>query len=203
MSQVTMFEVIPDRVEPAPPARPRLLLIGTALVSMSVAVGFASLIGIYVATRAAVISTGGTWLPRGVVIPLTQPNMMMFTLVFSAATMVWATQAMRNDDRANFYIATSFSMLLAIAYIAQTAFLLTLMDMGVADDPRAPLFYALIGTHLVLTIAAIGYLAGMVIRTVGGEYSAKDLEGIYGASMFWYTIVGLYLVMWYVIYITK
>ena len=41
------------------------------------------------------------------------------------------------------------------------------------------------------------------LRTVGGEYSAKDVEGIRGAAMFWYVTVGLYLVLWYAIYITK
>ena len=66
-----------------------MLLLATAFVSLATTMGFASLIGLYVATRADVIRTGETWLPRGVTIPLTQPNMMMFTMVFSAATLAW------------------------------------------------------------------------------------------------------------------
>ncbi len=203
MTDITPFDAIPADAPAAPPARPRLLLIGTALVSLAVTMGFVSMVGLYAATRADVLATGERWLPSGVEIPLTQPNMMMFTLVFSAATMAWAIQAMRNDDRPNFHIATALSLLLGFAFIAQTAYLLTIMKIVIAASDRAPLFYAIIGTHLVLMVAAMAYLAGMVLRAFGGEYSAKDLEGVYGASMFWYTTVGLYLVLWYAIYITK
>lgn len=197
------YPPLPSELEPPAPARPRLLLIGTALASLAVTMGFAGLIGLYVSTRADVILTGERWLPQGVDIPLTQPNMMMFTLVFSVATVVWATSAMRNDDRANFYIATSISLLLAFAFIAQTAYLLTIMGLEIVSNPRAPLFYAIIGTHLAMMSVAMLYLSAMALRALGGNYSAKDLEGIYGASMFWYTTVGLYLVLWYAIYIIK
>ena len=203
MTDITPYDALPVDIVAAPPARPRLLLIGTALASLAVAMGFAGLIGIYVSSRAAVLRTGGTWLPSGVEIPLTQPNMMMFTLVFSAATMAWATQAIRNDDRGNFYIATTLSLVLAFAFIMQTAFLLSIMELEAAAASQAVLIYAVVGTHLVLTVAAIAYAAGMTLRAFGGEYSAKDLEGVYGASMFWYTTVSLYLVLWYVVYITK
>lgn len=194
---------LPEEVGAPSPTRPRLLLLATGLVSMAVAVGYSSLVGIYLFARAEVLHSGEQWLPRGVTIPLTQPNMMMFTLVFSVATLAWATSAMRNDDRANFFIAVGLSILFGFAYIAQTGFLLTIMELGVRDDTRAPLIYALVGVHVILMVAAIAYLAAMTLRALGGNYSAKDLEGVYGASLFWYTTVGLYMVLWYAVYITK
>lgn len=203
MTDITPFDAIPADVPAALPAKPRLLLIGTALVSLAVTMGFAGLVGFYAASRAEVLRTGEPWLPKGVEIPLTQPNMMMFTLVFSAATMAWAIQAMRNDDRPNFHIAAGLSLLLGFGFLAQTAYLLSIMELEIAASPRAPLIYAVIGTHMVFLIAAMAYLAGMALRAFAGEYSAKDLEGVYGAAMFWYTTVGLYLVLWYAIYITK
>lgn len=203
MTDITPYDALPVDVVEAPPARPRLLLIGTVLASLAVTMGFAGLIGIYAYSRSTVIQQGGTWLPSGVEIPLTQPNMMMFTLVFSAATMAWATQAIRNDDRGNFHIATALTLVLGFAFIAQTGFLLSIMELEAAGTPQAVLIYSVVGTHLVLMVAAMAYVLGMAFRAFGGEYSAKDLEGVYGASMFWYTTVGLYLVLWYAIYITK
>lgn len=203
MTDITPFDVVPDEVVAPAPARPRLLLIGTALVSLAVAIGFSGLIGIYVAERAAVLRTGEVWLPSGVSIPLTQPNMMMFTMVFSAATMAWAIQAMRSDDRANHLTATAITLLLGFAFLAQTAYLFTIMEIEALADTRSTLLYGVIGTHIVITLAGLAYVAGMALRAIGGEYSAKDLEGVYGAAMFWFTTVGLYLVLWYVIYITK
>ncbi|MDA3039609.1 MAG: cytochrome c oxidase subunit 3 [Actinomycetota bacterium] len=203
MTDITPFDAIPDQAPLAPRSKPRLLLIGTSLVSLAVTMGFAGLVGFYLSSRADVLRTGEPWPPKGVEVPLTQPNMMMFTLVFSAATMAWALQAMRNDDRPNFHIAAGLSLFLGFAFLAQTAYLLTIMELEVAASPRAPLIYAVIGTHMVLQVAAMAYLAGMALRAFGGEYSAKDLEGVYGVAMFWYTTVGLYLVLWYAIYITK
>jgi heme/copper-type cytochrome/quinol oxidase subunit 3 len=137
--------------------------------------------------------------------------MMLATWSLSAAVLVWALVSMRNDDRANTYIALGFMMILGFAYIAQTAYLLSLMEMplyptgGEALDAlgRPPLFYGIIGTHIVMTLAGMAYLAIMGLRTLGGEYNAKDLEGLYGAAFFWFTIYVAYLLMWYVIYITK
>ena len=199
----TNHPALPAEFTAPEPARPRLLLIGTALVSLAISMGYAGLMGLYAATRADVIQAGERWLPSGTDIPLTQPNMMMFTLVFSVATLAWATSAMRSDDRPNFHIATGLTVLLGCAFIAQTGFLVTIMELEIASSPQALLIYAVIGSHLVIMVAAICYLVAMALRALGGNYSARDLEGIYGASMFWYTTVGLYLVLWYAVYITK
>ena len=76
-------------------------------------------------------------------------------------------------------------------------------DQPVDAAGRAPLIYAAIGTHLAITGAAMAYLAIMGIRSLGGNYSAKDVEGLYGAAMFWFVMVTMYFALWYAIYITK
>jgi heme/copper-type cytochrome/quinol oxidase subunit 3 len=201
----TPFDAIPAQLPAPTPARPRLLFIATGLVSAAVAMGFSGLIGIYVESRQDVRVTGETWLPRGVEIPLTQPNMMAITLVFSALTMFWAVSSLKNDDRNNTSIALSMSVMFGFAFIAQTAYLLTIMNLPIRGDElgRPPLFFAVIGSHLVIVLAAVVYAIVMWLRTLGGEYSAKDLEGLRGAALFWYVAVALYLVLWYAIYITK
>lgn len=213
MSDISAFDPIPLDIAPATPARPRLLVTATALASAAVVMMFAGLLGAYVSFRADVITAGETWLPSGVVIPLTQPNMMMITMVFSAVIMVWALYSIKNDDRPNTYIALGLCLIFGIAYISQTAFLLNLMEMPLAVDfaagdeidtlLRPPLFYAIIGSHVVMVLAAMIYLVVMGFRTLGGQYSAKDVEGLYAAGFFWFVTVGVYLVIWYTIYITK
>ncbi len=201
----TTFDSIPSQLPAPTPARPRLLFIATGLVSAAVAMGFSGLVGIYVESRHDLRATGETWLPRGVEIPLTQPNMMAFTLVFSALTMFWAVTSLKNDDRNNTSIALSMSVMFGFAFVAQTAYLLTIMNLPIRGDEfgRPPLFFAVIGSHLVIMLAAVVYAIVMWLRTLGGEYSAKDLEGLRGAALFWYVAVALYLVLWYAIYITK
>lgn len=203
MTDVTPYDFIPADVAPAPPARPRLLMQATSLVSAAIIMGFMGLIGQYVAERADVIATGERWLPEGVVIPLTQPNFMGLTLAFSVITIWWSVSAIRNDDRPNAFIAFVLSLMFAFAFLAQTAYLLTIMSLEIMATERAVLFYGIIGTHMVLMLIAMGFAVIMALRTLGGEYSARDYEGVLSSALFWTMTVALYGVMWYAIYITK
>src|SRR3954453_10460382 len=80
----------PGSVAPPPLERPRVLLIGTAFAIAGIAMMFAGLIGIYLAERTSSLATAGSWLPTELIIPLTQPNMGLATLVISMVTMQWA-----------------------------------------------------------------------------------------------------------------
>jgi heme/copper-type cytochrome/quinol oxidase subunit 3 len=203
MTDITPYDFIPADVAPAAPARPRLLVIATALASVAIGMGFMGLIGVYVSARAEVIATGERWLPDGVVIPLTQPNFIGLTLAFSVITIWWSVAAVRNDDQPNAFIAFVLSLLFAFAALAQTAYLFTIMQIEIAATERAVLFYGIIGTHIVLLLVAMGYAVVMALRTLGGSYNSRDYEGVLGSALFWTMIVLLYGVMWYAIYITK
>jgi hypothetical protein len=57
---------------PAPePARPRVLLVGTALAAGAGFMGIIGLIGVYLSTRADVLATGSVWLPEGSIAEIT------------------------------------------------------------------------------------------------------------------------------------
>lgn len=196
-------DILPSEVPAAEPTRPRLLMIGTAFACAAAMMLMGGLIGIYVATRAEVLAAGEIWLPSGVVIPLTQPNMMAITMVFSIFIMIWAISSLGRGDRAMGYVALGLVLLMGFSVIAQTGYLLTIMELELASDNRAPLIYGVIGTHLAILGAAMVYVAVMTLRALGGEYSAKDREGVYSAAMFWYVTVFLYMVVWFTIYITK
>jgi heme/copper-type cytochrome/quinol oxidase subunit 3 len=202
MTDITTYDAIPADAAPGEPARPRLLLVGTSLASAGIVLGYAGLMGYYLSARAAVIASGERWLPEGVNIPLTQPNFMMFTLALSVVTVLWATQAVRADDRPNAFIAFGLTLMFGFAQIVQTSYLLTLVEMPGASEPAA-LIYSLVGIQLVLIGLAMGYVAVMALRTIGGGYSARDYEGVVSAAIFWIMSVGVYAALWYAVYITK
>lgn len=203
MTEITPYDAVPLDVSASEPARPRLLLMGTALACAAVAVGYAGMLGFYLSERAAVLANGQVWLPDGVVIPLTQPNYMMLSLAFSVVSMLWAVSAIRHDDRSNALIAFGLTLVFGFSQIAQTAYLLTIMEMVAASSERAVLIYSLIGAQLVLIGLAMGYVVTTAIRTLGGGYSARDYEGVLSATMVWITAVGIYAALWYAVYITK
>lgn len=203
MTDISPYDPIPLDVPAGEPARPRLLLIGTALACAATLVGYMGLVGYYASRRAEVVASGERWLPEGVTIPLTQPNFMLLTLSFSVVSVLWAVAAVQSDDKANAYIAFGLTLVFGFAQIAQTAYLLSLMEMPASASEAAAMIYALIGMQLVLTGLGMGYVVVAALRTLGGGYSAKDYEGVVSAAIFWIMTVGVYLALWYAVYIIK
>lgn len=186
----------------APPARPRVLLIGTALASAATVMAFAGMIGVYLAERSAVLAQGGTWLPDGVTLPLTPGNIAFATMLISAVTMWWAVDAVGKNDRPMAYLALGLTILFGVAVINATTFLYTQMGLAV-NTQQGLLIYGITGAHLAMIVGGLIYASVMTFRTLGGEYSGRDREGLVSAALFWYATIAVMSVIWYAIYITK
>jgi len=188
----------------APPARPRVLLIGTTLACAGIVMAFAGLLGLYAEQRAEVVRTGAQWLPKDVVIDLTPFNVALLGLVILLVVLHWAVYAIGNDDRPRAYLALGLSALMGAAYINSMCFAYTQMNFSV-DDPSGigVLVYAITGLHIAMAGAGVVFLALMAFRTLGGQYSGRDREGIVAALIYWYVTVAVYAVIWYTIFVTK
>ena len=199
----TAAPAAPALAPPPEPPRPRVVLVGTAFTAAAVAMGLLALVGVYLAVRADAIAGGQTWLPEEAVIPLTPPNMSAVTLIMSAVTVQWAVYSIANNDRINANVAMGLTLLFGFAYLNSAAYLYTQMGLGISDSIAGLLIYAVSGTHIAVTIGAMVFLMVMGFRTLGGQYSSRDQEGVAAAALFWHVTVALYLVIWYAVYITK
>ena len=203
MATAAATRPVPKLAPPPAPHRPRLLFVGTAFSAAAVVMAFMGLLGIYIKVRAETIAGGTTWLPEGVTIPLTAPNVAFATLLMSVVTMQWAIYAVGNRDRTNAYVALGLTILLGAAFANSTAYLYSQMGLVIADSVVGVLIYAISGAHLILTIGALLYLGVVTLRALGGEYTPRDHEGMSSAALFWYATVGVYALIWYIIFITK
>jgi heme/copper-type cytochrome/quinol oxidase subunit 3 len=187
----------------APPARPRVLLVGTALASGSAAMLLLALVAIYARLRSDVIGAGDPWIPEGGVIQLTSGNMGMVTLLMSVVTVGWAHYSLRTDDRPHAYMAFALSILLGVAYIPTVVFGWQQLGLGVADSTQALLIYTITGLHVAMTGVGLLFLAVMGFRSLGGQLTGRAAEGASAAALYWYVTVAIYAVVWYAITITK
>jgi len=186
-----------------PMQRPRMLVVGTAFASAAVAMAFIGMVGVYLVERSTVVSAGGTWLPDGVVISLTQPNVMLFGLVMSSVVIQWAVSAVRNDDRVNSYMALGLTLLFGLGYINMTAYLWSKAGFDVSADLQSTLIYSITGTHVVMAVAAMVFVALMAFRALAGGYDSRQYDGIAAAAVFWHVMVAMYVLIWLAIYVTK
>jgi heme/copper-type cytochrome/quinol oxidase subunit 3 len=164
---------------------------------------FVGLIAIYVSLRQEAAANDVAWLPEGATIPLTPPNMAFMTLLMSIVTMQWGVYAIRNRDRTNGYLALGITILLGLAFINSTAYLYSQMGLGIGDSLAAVLIYCITGGHLVMTGAGLVFAAVVTFRALGGDFNARDSDGMVAAAFYWYATVAVYAVIWYVVYVTK
>jgi heme/copper-type cytochrome/quinol oxidase subunit 3 len=188
----------------APPARPRVLLIGTAIACAGIGMAFAGLLALYAEERATVVRDGGRWIPKDVVIDLTPFNVALIGLLISLVVLHWAVYAVTNHDRPRAYLALGLAALLGASYINSVAFSFTQMGFTI-DDPSGVglLVYVITGMHVAMAGAGVIFIALMAFRTLGGQYSGRDREGIVAALLYWYVTVAIYTVIWFTIFVTK
>ena len=186
---------------PPPPSRPRVVLVGAALASVAAGMLVLSLIGIYLARRADTVNSGEEWIPQGAVLPLPQPTMILFTLIISSITLMWAAYALRTDDRGNAYLALGLTFVLGFAAANQATYLFSRLGLGVRTE--AGLFILVISSAwLVWLLAAMVFLALMAFRALSGQFRRVP-DGINAVAVLWMSNTFVWAVIWIAIYIGK
>lgn len=186
-----------------PMQRPRMLVVGTAFAAVAAAMVVVGMIGVYLVERSAVVSAGGTWLPDGVVLPLTQPNVMLFGLIMSSVAIQWAASAVRNDDRVNSYLALGLTLLFGLGYINMMAYLWSKAGLDVNASLQATLIQSITATHVAMAAVAMVFVALMAFRALAGGYNSRQYDGIAAAAVFWHVMVAMYVLIWLAVYVTK
>jgi heme/copper-type cytochrome/quinol oxidase subunit 3 len=186
---------------PAPLARPRVVVVGTALVSAGVLALFAGMVGVYLHLRAE--AGRGTWIPEDAFFPLQQPNVMLLALLMSSVTMQWAVYAIKKDDRPQAYLALGITELFGFAVLNMAAYLYSIMNLDIETGSMAVMTYTITGAHLVALIAAMVFTALMAFRALGGQFTSRQHDGVSAAALFWHVQVVVFAVIWLAIYITK
>lgn len=189
---------------PAAPVRPRVLLIGTGIALSGIVMSFAALVGLYLERRATTVAGGRPWFPKDVVTDLTAPNVALIGLVLSMIFVQWAVQAIGDEDRPRAYLALGLTALLGLAYLNSMAFNFTQMHFTLHDQNGVGvLVYVIVGLHLAMAAGGLVFVGLMAFRTLGGQYSGRDREGVTAAALYWHVTVAMYVVIWFMIFVTK
>jgi len=186
--------------ELAPPVLPkrRQTVIGAALAAGSSAMLVVILLGNYLEIRSASDNFFD-----GVSMPLTQPNVMFWGLGLSVLSMQWAVWAIARDERSQAYWAIGITALLGLAFLNSTWYLLAQSDLAIGTQPEAGATFAVVGAHVAMTIAGLLMLAVMAFRTFAGQFSSRYPDGCSATAVYWHTMVGVFVLVWYAVYITK
>lgn len=185
-----------------PPLRPRTTVIAGLFVAAASFVGVIGLLALYLARRADALAAGRDWIPEGS-LELGPAGMVLWTLIMSVFTVHWAVQAMGRDDRVHSHLALALTGLFGAAVLNQMWFIYT--DVGYAiDGGEAQLFfYVLTGAFVVMQIAALVAVAVTLLRSLAGNFSARERDALWATAIFWDVTVFVYGLIWYAVFVTK
>jgi heme/copper-type cytochrome/quinol oxidase subunit 3 len=192
-----------ETAPPAPPARPRVVVVGTAFAAAGVFTFFATAIAVYLRLRGLTLAQNQAWIPEEAVLPLQQPNVIILALLMSSVTVQWAVDAIRRDDRPQAYLALGFTELFGFATLNMAGYLYSVMKLDTATGPMAVMTYTITGAHLVVLVAAMIFVGLMAFRALGGQFTSRQYDGMSAAALFWHAQVVVFAVIWFAIYITK
>ena len=188
---------------PAPEiTRPRSLLVGTMFACAAAFMFLLGVVGVYVVERAEFRDSGTEWFPEGVV-ELGPSGFIFWTLILSIFTIQWAVQAINADDRVNAYVALALTGLFGAAIFNQLWFIINDTGFALAADTPQFLFFLVNGTFIVFLIAAVVFVAFTFMRAMAGQFGPRRAEAVTSAALFWNTVVFMWAIVYYLIYITK
>jgi cytochrome c oxidase subunit 3 len=125
------------------------------------------------------------WPPKGALLGTYLPSMIALTILMSAVSVQWAVWGIRRNDQRTCLVAIGFTLFMAFAILNGQWYELAHLNFPVTAHAYGTLVYVLTGFHMVHVILGIVFLAVILVRTGGGEFSAEDHDSVNAAAVFW------------------
>lgn len=203
--------------------RKRTVQIGTAVMTAASLMYFGGLFGIYVSSRNThvteqrglqraaelqdlAVPDAVPWIPDSAQVELTAPTIMTWTLLISVVTMQWAVYSYKRNDRRHGLLALATTGMFGAAVINQVVFQwkqLGLVIDDVSGTAAATLIYTITASHVAMIAVALVFLLFVAFRALASTDTSEHLDSVTSAATFWYAMVGLYFIIWILIFITK
>jgi cytochrome c oxidase subunit 3 len=189
----------------AAPEPRRQLFVGTALGCVGAGSLIGAMLALWVRFRTAALdSSDGLWIPKGIKVPMVPANTMLLAFVPILVFAQWGVYAARRDARSHVAMALGLVAAIGVAIVNAQAFIYARMELPIVDAKATAfntMFYALTGTFLLLLIIGIGFSAVTAFRYMGGRTSDREIVSAH--ALYWYFLSAVFFALWFVVYVTK
>ncbi len=186
---------------PAPAPR-RQVFVGTAVVCAAGTALMGAMLALYLRFRDVAINTGdGHWVPQGVKIPITPPNIMLLTFIPLCVFAQWAVYSAKRGDSSHTGLALGLTGLMGLAFINAQAYIYTQVNLPAAGGTFNAMFYAITGVMTFLAVIGVVFSAVTAFRFLGGRTSDREIVSAH--AMYWYFLSVVFTMLWFVVYVTK
>jgi heme/copper-type cytochrome/quinol oxidase subunit 3 len=187
----------------APPSAPRRqLFVGTAIACAAGTTLFGGLIAMFVRYRQEALAVaGGEWKPADIKIPEVPTNVNLLAFLFIGSSPSGACTPPSASTRVHVALASGSSRCSAWRH--------QLAGVRVRPDGPRPRRRHLPdcsstpspGAFLALTIIGVVFSVVTAFRFLGGRSGEREI--VTAHAMYWYFLGAMYIVLWFVVYVTK
>jgi heme/copper-type cytochrome/quinol oxidase subunit 3 len=193
---------------PAPaPAPRRQVLTATALGGAAAAMLMGGMLAVWFRFRNAQQLVPAQddfvpdWLPKGVKVPMVPANTLLVTMFVGCLMGQFAVYSAKRADRTNTTIGLGVLAVIGAAVINAQAVIYARMEVSIYEGAYGPMFYAVTGTFVVLTIIAVTFAVLAIFRYLSGRSTGHEM--VSAATLYWYILTGIFCALWFVVYVTK
>lgn len=192
-----------------PTRRTSTVFVASALAAAGAAVLMGGMLAMWLQFRANAptrvagdgVSLIKDWLKKDVAIPEVASNTMMFTFVIACVMAQWAAFSARRGDKSHTTLALAVTLFIGLAILNAQVALWMQIDLVLRNDAYETMFYTVTGTMLAIVASAILYSLVAMFRVLSGRTNDHDV--LAGHALYWYAVTGIFITMWFVVYVQK
>jgi len=193
------MHALPSAAAPAPR---RQVFVGTALACAAGAALLGGMLAMWLRFRdTAIHGDAGRWVPKGVAIPGVASNVMLLAFIPICVFAQWAVYSAKRNDNPHTGLALALTGLLGIMFINAQAYIYTQMKLAANGGTYQTMFYTVTGVMVALVVVGVAFSAVTAFRYLGGR--STDREVVSAHALYWYFLSVAYMMLWFVVYVTK
>ena len=149
-------------------------------------------------------NTADAWPPPGVVAGRTTIALAVINTaiaLISLGVMAYANRAIAHDNRRGLQVGVSIAAMLGVIFMAIQSVEFAQLGFTAQTSGYGSAFIALLVFHVARVFVGVSLLLIVLVRTLIGQFSAKRRLLVQAATLYWAFIVGVWLVVFYVLYI--
>ncbi|MGH2634512.1 MAG: cytochrome c oxidase subunit 3 [Tepidiformaceae bacterium] len=122
-------------------------------------------------------------------------------LILSSFTIQWGVVQIRKGNRTGLIWALFVSLTLGLVFLALQMYDYSQLSFGAGDTVFGTTFYTLTGFHGAHVAGGCIFMAIVLVRSMGGQFSAEHHEAIEAASMYWHFVDIVWIALFTTLYI--
>jgi heme/copper-type cytochrome/quinol oxidase subunit 3 len=119
----------------------------------------------------------------------------------SLGVMVYANRAIARDNRRGLQVGISLAAGLGVLFMAIQSIEFAQLGFTAQTSGYGSAFVALLVFHVARVFVGVALMLIVLVRTLIGQFSAKRRLLVQATTLYWAFIVGVWLVVFYVLYI--